>query len=136
MQQKLRQIVESFLVSNTGGLATTKVTKKSGEPVFNAGYKGHFMYLLEKGKVDIRHEGRTLEAVEAGGIVGEMSLVDDDASRSADAIVRQDATLIPINQQKFRELVQKNADFALAVITVLARRLREMNERITASQGG
>ena len=94
------------------------------------------MDLLETGKVDIRHEGRTLEAVEAGGIVGEMSLVDDDARRSADAIVRQDATLIPINQQKFRELVQRNPDFALAVMTVLARRLREMNERITASQGG
>ena len=77
------------------------------------------MYLLETGKVDIRHEGRTLEAVEAGGIVGEMSLVDDDARRSADAIVRQDATLIPINQQKFRELVQRNPDFALAVMTVL-----------------
>jgi len=81
MQQELRRIVESFLVSNTGGLATTKVTKKSGEPVFNAGDKGHFMYPLETGKVDIRHEGRTLETVESGGIVGEMSLVDDDARR-------------------------------------------------------
>ena len=95
------------------------------------------MYLLEKCNGDIRHEGRTLETVEAGGIVEEMSLVDDDiARRSADGIVRQDATLRPINQQKFRELVQKNADFALAVITVLARRLRKMNECITTPQGG
>ena len=37
------------------------------------------MYLLETGKVDIRYEGRTLETVESGGIVCEMSLVDDDA---------------------------------------------------------
>ncbi len=135
MQHDLRRIVEGFLASNTGGLATMKVTKKSGEPVFNAGDKGHFMYLLEAGKVDIRYEERTLETVEVGGIVGEMSLVDDDARRSADAIVRQDATLIPVNQRKFRELVQRNPDFALAVLTVLARRLREMNERITVSQG-
>jgi hypothetical protein len=78
MQQELRRIVESFLVSNTGGLATTKVMKKSGEPVFNAGDKKHFIYLLETGKGDIRHEGRTLETVESGGIVGQMPFVGDD----------------------------------------------------------
>jgi len=78
MQQELRRIVESFLVSNTGGLVTTKVMKKSGEPVFNADDKGHFMYLLETGKGDIRHEGRTLETVESGGIVGQMPFVGDD----------------------------------------------------------
>ena len=130
------RIVKSFLVSNTGELATTRVKKKSGEPLFIAGDKGHFMYLLEAGEVDIRHEGRTLETVKFGGIIGEMAVVDDGSRRSADAIVLHDATLIPINQRKFRELVQRNPDFALAVMAIMARRIREMNERLITRQDG
>ena len=88
------------------------------------------MYLVEDGTIEIVHNSTVLETVETGGIVGEMALVEEDGRRSANAVVRRNATLIPINQRRFRDLVQRNPDFALEVMKVLARRVREMNERL------
>lgn len=131
MAQQLRQIVEGFL-SAAGGLGAQKVTKQPGEPVFSAGDKGHFMFIVEQGQIEISSDGETLETVSAGGIVGEMALVDDEGTRSADAIAASYSTLVPINRRRFRELVQRDPDFALEVMKVQARRLREMNERFGA----
>ena len=131
MSQELRQIVEGFLRAEAGNLEASKITKKAGDIVFNEGDKGHFMFLVEAGRIDIMHNGTTLESVEAGGVVGEMALVDPAAGRrSAAAQASTDAILVPINQRRFRELVQRNPDFALEVMKVLARRIREMNERM------
>ena len=128
MAQQLRQIVEGFL-STSGGLGAQKVTKQAGESVFNAGDKGHFMFIVEQGQNEISRDGDTLEAVSAGGVVGEMALVDDEGTRSADAIATRFSTLVPINRRRFRELVQRDPNFALEVMKVQARRLRQMNER-------
>ena len=65
-----------------------------------------------------------------GGIVGEMALVEEDGRRSTNGVVRRNATLIPINQRRFRDLFQRNPDFALKVMKVLARSVRELNERL------
>jgi CRP/FNR family cyclic AMP-dependent transcriptional regulator len=130
MQQELLWIVDGFLVSNIGGFGVIKVMKKIDKSLFNIGDKRYFMCLLEAGEINIRHEGRTLETVNSEGITGEMALVGDDPRRSSDPIILQDATLIPINQQKYLELVKLNPGFALLVMTAMARMIREMNERI------
>ena len=88
------------------------------------------MYHVEDGMIEIVHNSTVLEMAETGGIVGEMALVEEDGRRSANAVVRRNATLIPIIQRRFRGLVQRNPDFALEVLKFLARRVREMNERI------
>ena len=88
------------------------------------------MYHVEDGMIEIVHNSTVLETAETGGIVGEMALVEEDGRRSANAVVRRNAILIPINQRRFRDLVQRNPDFALEVMKVLARRVREMNERL------
>ena len=129
MDHQLNQIVEGFLNAK-GGLGTQKVVKQSGEALFSAGDKGHFMFIVEKGEIGILHEGETLETVGAGGIVGEMAFFDDEGVRSADAVATCQSTLFPINRRRFRELVQRNPDFALEVMKIQARRLREMNERL------
>lgn len=131
MSHELRQIVEGFLRAEAGRPDGSKISKKSGEVVFNEGDKGHFMFLVESGRIDITHNGATLETVEAGGVVGEMALVDAATSRrSAAAHAISDSVLVPINQRRFRELVQRNPDFALEMMKVLVRRIREMNERM------
>lgn len=88
------------------------------------------MYLVDDGMIEIVHNSTVLETVETGGIVGEMALVQEDVRRSENAVIRRNATLLPINQRGFRELVQRNPDFALEVMKFLARRVREMNERL------
>lgn len=70
--------------------------------------------------IEIVHNSTVLETAETGGIVGEMALVEEDGRRSANAVVRRNATPILINK----------TFFALEVMKFLTRRVREMGERL------
>lgn len=45
-----------------------------GETIFN---EGDCMYAVLEGEVEIRRDGRILDRVGAGGVFGEMALIDD-----------------------------------------------------------
>ena len=65
----------------------------------------------------------------AGGIVGEMALVDG-SPRSATVRASKPSTVIPISERRFLFLVQETPFFAIKVMQVMAARLRAMNERV------
>jgi CRP-like cAMP-binding protein len=79
--------------------------------------------------VRIVRENVVYEDVQAGGILGEMALVDEGAPRSASAIAATYAELIKVDASQFMTLIMSAPDFALTVMRVMARRLRRMNER-------
>jgi CRP/FNR family cyclic AMP-dependent transcriptional regulator len=87
------------------------------------------MFLVRFGRVAIQVGDQTVEEVEAGGIFGEMALIDH-APRSASAVAVEDSELIPIDERLFVILVQDAPYFALDVMRVLAERLRKMNQRL------
>jgi CRP/FNR family transcriptional regulator, cyclic AMP receptor protein len=99
----------------------------AGDVIFSEGEPATDMYVVKSGAVDIRRGNRTLETVEAGGIFGEMALVDG-ARRSADAIALDDAEVVPVREKEFLFLVSQSPYFALSVMAVMARRLRAMNK--------
>jgi CRP-like cAMP-binding protein len=98
----------------------------AGEAVFKEGETGSEMYVVRSGAIDIRRGNRTLETVEAGGIFGEMALVDG-APRSADAVAHTDAEIYPISSRQFEFMVSEAPYFATSVMAVMARRLRHAN---------
>ena len=100
--RELRQIVEGIISADTSGLASSRVKKAAGEAVFKEGDKGHFMYHVEDGMIEIVQNSTVLERAETGGIVAEMALVKEDGRRSANAVVRRNATPILINKRRFR----------------------------------
>jgi CRP-like cAMP-binding protein len=102
-----------------------------GETIFREGEPGDRMYIVAEGQVDILTEGQLLETVNAGGILGEMALIDDKP-RSATAIARVDCVLTPISRQHFLTLVERTPLFALRVMRVMAERLRRTNTRLPA----
>jgi CRP-like cAMP-binding protein len=69
------------------------------------------------------------ETVRAGGIVGEMGIVEQGARRSASVIAGTLAELVKIDTAKFLALVANTPDFSLEVMRIMARRLRVMNRR-------
>ncbi len=99
-----------------------------GELVFREGEPGGHLYIVAEGQVDIVAGGQVLETVEAGGIVGELALIDDKP-RSARAVAHTDCVLAPITRQHFLTLVQRTPLFALQVMRVMAERLRRANTR-------
>jgi CRP-like cAMP-binding protein len=101
----------------------------AGQTVFHAGDDGKTMFAIISGEVDIVIRGQVVETIQAGGVFGEMGLVED-RPRIATAVVRADAKLVRIDQKRFLFLVQQHPFFALQLMTVMAGRLRRMDEKL------
>ncbi|WP_204376652.1 cyclic nucleotide-binding domain-containing protein [Methyloceanibacter marginalis] len=100
----------------------------SGEVIFAEGCEGDFMYVVRSGEVEIERNGKVIETLSAGGIFGEMALIDGSA-RSATARAKTDAECAPINEKSFLFLVHETPFFAIAVMRTLAERLRRSASR-------
>jgi CRP-like cAMP-binding protein len=98
----------------------------AGEILFTEGEQGAEMFAVVDGEVELTHKGRVVEAVTAGGILGEMALVDTEP-RSATATARTAARVVKIDQKRFTFLVHEHPTFALQVMRVMAGRLRRAN---------
>jgi len=117
---------------DTAALERLGVPRKhfdAGEKVFLENDTGDVMYLLRSGRVDILHYGAVLENVRAGGIVGEIALIDG-SDRSAAAIATEPTDVFAIDRQTFLALIREDPEFALQVMAVLAGRIRRMNRQI------
>ena len=100
----------------------------AGDRVFSSGEPGTTMYAVRSGEVELQVAGTPVELVGAGGFFGEMALIEHDV-RSATAVAKTDCELVPVDQKRFEFLVQQTPFFAMTVLRVMARRLRQMNER-------
>ena len=98
----------------------------AGEVVFAQGDHGEVMYVVVQGEAQILIEGKLVETVGPGGILGEMALIDA-APRSATVITKTACVLIPLDEESFAGLVARQPEFALQVMRVLAHRLRRMD---------
>lgn len=101
----------------------------AGHVVFREGDSGDKMFAVLAGAVDIVIHGVKVETVEAGGVFGEMALVEEKP-RGANAVVAADARLVAIDHKRFLFLVQQNPFFALQLMTIMAGRLRRMDEKL------
>jgi CRP-like cAMP-binding protein len=99
------------------------------EEIFREGEPGDTMFVVLEGTVKLLVKGRVMEALGPGGVLGEMTMIDG-SPRSATAIARTDARLVPIDQRRFKFLVQQTPNFSLQVMRVLADRLRRMDDRM------
>ncbi len=101
----------------------------AGQLIFSAGESGDVMYIGKEGEVDVLVHGRVVETIGPGSILGEMALIDRNP-RSASAVAKTDCQLVPIDEARFKYLVQQTPYFALEVMRVMARRLRHMDADI------
>ena len=105
--------------------STDAVSVPPGEVLFREGEPGQVMFAVIDGLIELSQGGRLLAEVGRGGIVGELALIDA-APRSATAAVRLQATVVPIDRDRFTFLVQEHPTFALQVMSVMADRLRDL----------
>jgi len=109
------------------------VTLAPGEVLFEKGEPGRFIYVVKSGDLQIIDGNYVYETVSAGGILGEMALVDA-GPRSATARAIKQSVVIPIDERRFLFMVQQTPFFAIRVMRVMSARLRAMNERAKASE--
>ena len=68
----------------------------------------------------------TLTVLGHGEVLGEMSLLDGEAS-SADVTAQEDCVLLVIERSQFLDLLRNNSGLCLQLMTLLTRRLRQTN---------
>jgi CRP/FNR family transcriptional regulator, cyclic AMP receptor protein len=86
-------------------------------------------YVVLEGEVEVTFDGKYLETTTAGGLLGELSLLDNKP-HSSTCVAKTDVKLAPIDQQRFLFMIQETPFFAIEVMRVMADRLRR--ERIQA----
>ncbi len=99
------------------------VNISAGDTLFREGDPGETMYVLLSGSADILVGERVVETVEAGGVVGELGVVET-GPRSGTVRARMPCTFVEIDQARFRFLVEETPYFAVEVMKVMAGRLR------------
>lgn len=99
------------------------------EALFRKGDAGDTMFVVLEGTVDVWVDGKHIETIGPGSVVGELALIDDEP-RSADAIARTPLKVAVVSRDRFAFLIQQTPFFALHVMRVLAERLRRTTSRL------
>lgn len=103
-----------------------------GDIIFHKDDPGHALFIVEEGSVRIYLPGiqgadLTLALLGRGDFFGDLSLLDG-APRSASAAAAGDSALLVLDRSDFVRLVSSRPSATLAVLAVVARRLRETDE--------
>lgn len=100
----------------------------AGEKLFLKGDGAGRMFIVRTGEVEVLLDGRVLERVGPGSIVGELALLDG-VDRSAAALTISEVEALAIDRATFLDIVAAEPRFALAVLCAIAARLRRANAR-------
>jgi len=102
-----------------------------GAPVFRQGDPGDAAYIVQSGAIEIwltdDGEKKVLGTIKAGGIFGEMSLIDNTA-RMASATAIEASTCIVIPDRLFQEKISQADSFIVALLRIFCSNIRSMQE--------
>jgi len=100
----------------------------AGEQVFAEGEPGDALYLVLEGTVKVHQSQRQLAHLGVRDVFGEMAIVDSEP-RSASVTAVQDAVLLKIARDDFRDILLERPEIGMGIIKVLSRRLRDASRR-------
>ena len=101
------------------------VEYKAGDVIFKNGETGEHMYGVLEGRVQVVHNGLTLDTVEAGGILGE-DIMLGQSTYTTTAIAITDCTLSAMDRHQFLWLVQETPTFATQVMSAMSARIKNV----------
>ncbi len=104
-----------------------------GTILFHEGDLGREMFIIQKGKVQIRKKVGANEEMLAelgeGEFFGEMALLIG-MDRSATVEVIEDSKLLVVRPETFESLLKSNVEIALKMLKKMATRLRVLDEHL------
>jgi diguanylate cyclase (GGDEF)-like protein len=109
-------------------------TFAEGDNLFEIGEPGNSLFIVTAGTVQVLHPHRAanfqLARIGPGEFIGEMSLLDD-APRSATVKAICEVEALVLDKADFHKLVRARPDFALHLLSVMSRRMRQADEHIS-----
>jgi CRP-like cAMP-binding protein len=118
-------------------IAKTAVVRdfQKGDVIVRENEAGVALYIIARGTVDIvkglgsGNEQKLAELAD-GSFFGEMALFDNEV-RSASVRAAENTQCIVITKWDFNAELSQNADLAMKLLAVLARRIRSLQEEVT-----
>lgn len=116
-----------------------EATVARGQHLFKEGDPGDALYVVLGGHLEITKRDRNgseqvLAKLGEGSVVGEMSLLGGDATRSASALATSDLRLLKLPANRFSKLLRQEHVAALKMVhnlaQVMSRRLFLMDEKL------
>lgn len=116
-----------------------EVEHRKNEHIFHHGDPGDALYLILEGAIRISREvagmgEEALAVLKPGMYFGEMAIIDEDATRSADAIVHERARLLRLSRDDLRDLMFVDRELAYELlwrfVRTLGQRVRDSNDRL------
>jgi protein phosphatase len=121
---------ELIRVINTGEL----VKIQAGKEIWKEGASGDEMMLILTGSVEIVKNGKRLDVLKKGDVLGEMSMIDS-APRSASALTLEPANLLAFPREALFSLLREENELAVkflwGVTMEMNKRLRTMTSQFT-----
>jgi len=106
---------------------------KPGETLFEEGSQGKELFVIKEGKVGVYKEtpdGQIeLAQVEEGGLIGEMSLLDN-LPRSATVKAVKETKALVIGPATFQATMQEVPAWLSSIVKIVVSRLRDANKRV------
>jgi CRP-like cAMP-binding protein len=99
--------------------------------IYKEGEPADVLYVILSGEIELTLRGESLGKEKAGGIVGEMALIDS-ANRRATAKSLSTAKLARLDQDELARLSRQSPEFSMHVMATLAKRLRSVDHYISA----
>ena len=108
--------------------AGTHMTVPAGTTLIRQDAQALEAFVVLSGEVQIKRNGRSIGSVGPGAMLGELSLLDQGA-RTASAICVTDCDVLVVSASQFRGLLMETPLLAHKLLTNLAHRVRELDDR-------
>jgi len=99
----------------------------SGETVITEGEEGASLFIVISGRVGVYKGEKLINEIEAGGLFGEMAIIEKQR-RSATIKTLNETSFLIIEGDDFIRLLERNSSISGSVIRTLAGRIRKMLE--------
>lgn len=101
--------------------------------IFKEGDPGEKMYIIVEGQVELTmatlDDTFVLSKFSKGDLFGEMAVIDE-LERTATATTKTATTLLEIGHDEFFLFVKQHPNFAISLLKMISRRLRETNSLV------
>lgn len=111
-------------------------TLQEGDVLFEEGSLGKELYIIQEGRVGVYKESPDgpiqLAVIEKNGMIGEMSLLDNQA-RSATIKALEKTTVVIINEGVLKAALDGAPVWLTSIVKIVVSRLRDANKRVDIS---
>jgi CRP-like cAMP-binding protein len=101
----------------------------TGDTIVGEGEGGVGFFVIAEGSARVETRGERRGTLKPGDSFGEVALLDEGGRRTASVIAESPVRVFGITAWQFTPLLEQNPGLAIKTAKILARRLREAEER-------